>query len=85
MAKLGSESLNDLSAGAVFLATGGGGDPYVHQLIAQQALDTYGPVELLDPDDLDDDAFVSAPFGRLGFFVCVRRFGAAATLWNRFW
>ncbi|MEH6515851.1 MAG: DUF917 domain-containing protein [Halioglobus sp.] len=60
MAKLGSESLNDLSAGAVFLATGGGGDPYVHQLIAQQALNTYGPVELLDPDDLHDDAFVVA-------------------------
>lgn len=60
MAKLGSDSLVDLSAGAVFLATGGGGDPHVHQLIAQQALDTYGPVELLDPEDLDDDAFVVA-------------------------
>ncbi|MFT5482029.1 MAG: DUF917 family protein [Halieaceae bacterium] len=60
MAKLGSESLTDLSAGAVFLATGGGGDPYVHQLIAQHALDTYGPVELIDPEDLDDDAYVVA-------------------------
>ena len=58
--KLGSDSLADLSAGAVFLATGGGGDPHVAYLIACQALDTFGPVELLDPDDLDDDAFVVA-------------------------
>lgn len=60
MKSLGSDSLADLSAGAVFLATGGGGDPHVAELIARQALDTYGPVELLDPDDLDDDALVVA-------------------------
>lgn len=60
MEKLGSESLADLSAGAVFLATGGGGDPYVTQLIAQQALETCGPVTLMHPDDLADDAYVVA-------------------------
>lgn len=60
MKELGSDSLADLSAGAVFLATGGGGDPHVAELITRQALDTYGPVKLLDPDDLDDDAFVVA-------------------------
>lgn len=58
--KLGSDSLADLSAGAVFLATGGGGDPHVAYLIARQALDSFGPVELIDPDELDDDAFVVA-------------------------
>ncbi|MGI9294493.1 MAG: DUF917 domain-containing protein [Pseudomonadales bacterium] len=58
--KLGSDSLADLSAGAVFLATGGGGDPHVAYLIACQALDTFGPVKLIDPDELDDDAFVVA-------------------------
>lgn len=60
MAKLGSESLTDLSAGAVFLATGGGGDPHVAQLIAEQALEIHGPVELLEPEDLADDAYVVA-------------------------
>ncbi|MEP0201612.1 MAG: DUF917 domain-containing protein [Halioglobus sp.] len=60
MSKLGRESLEDLSAGAVFLATGGGGDPYVAQLIAEQALARYGEVELLDPTDLADDAYVVA-------------------------
>lgn len=60
MKKLGSESLADLSAGAVFLATGGGGDPHVAQLITEQALATYGPVDLMDPEELDDNAFVVA-------------------------
>ncbi len=60
MATLSGESLADLSAGAVFLATGGGGDPYVAQLITEQALDHYGPVELLPPEELADDAFVVA-------------------------
>ena len=60
MKKLGSESLADLSIGAVFLATGGGGDPYVAELITKAALDKYGPVDLIDPDDLADDAFIVA-------------------------
>ncbi len=56
--KLGSDSIEDLSAGAVFLATGGGGDPYVATLIAHQALEKFGPVDLVDPMSLEDDAFV---------------------------
>jgi uncharacterized protein len=60
MKKLGSESLADLSAGAVFLATGGGGDPHVAQLVTQQALEEYGPVDLIAPEELDDDAYVVA-------------------------
>jgi len=58
--KLGADSLPDLSLGAVFLATGGGGDPYVSFLIAEQVLRELGPVELLDPEELDDDAYVVA-------------------------
>ncbi len=58
--KLGADSLPDLSLGAVFLATGGGGDPYVSFLIAQQVLGEHGPVDLLDPEELDDDAYVVA-------------------------
>ncbi len=58
--KLGADSLPNLSLGAVFLATGGGGDPYVWFLIAQQVLEEHGPVDLLDPEELDDDAYVVA-------------------------
>ena len=60
MVRLGSDALEDLSAGAVFLATGGGGDPYVAILIAEQALDRYGAVNLIDPEELADDAYVVA-------------------------
>lgn len=58
--RLGADSLPDLSLGAVFLATGGGGDPHVSYLIAKQVLEELGPVELLDPDELHDDAYVVA-------------------------
>ena len=50
----------DLSAGAVFLATGGGGDPYVTYLAACQVLEKFGPVELIPPAALSDDAYVVA-------------------------
>ena len=56
--KLRASDLPDLSSGAVFLATGGGGDPYVARLVCEKALETYGPAEIIDPDELDDDAFV---------------------------
>ena len=58
--KLGYESLEDLSAGAVFLATGGGGDPYTSCLATLQVLRRTGPVDLLPVEDLDDDAYVAA-------------------------
>jgi len=56
--KLSADDLSDLSLGAVFLATGGGGDPYVAYLVAKQVLEERGAVDLMDPDDLDDDASV---------------------------
>jgi len=58
VAKITVDSIPDLSMGSVFLATGGGGDPYVPGLITQQALETIGPAELISPDDLADDAYV---------------------------
>ena len=56
--RINVSDLNDLSAGAVFLATGGGGDPYVAKLVAQKALEEYGPASIVDPDEIEDDAFV---------------------------
>lgn len=56
--KLRARDLPDLSSGAVFLATGGGGDPYVAQLVAEHALRKYGPAEIVDPEALADDAYV---------------------------
>jgi len=52
--------LDDLAAGAAFLATGGGGDPYVATLATRAVLDTHGAVELIKVADVRDDAFVAA-------------------------
>ena len=50
----------DLCAGSVFLATGGGGDPYVSQILVQQSLKKYGAVSLVPLGDVPDDAYVVA-------------------------
>ncbi|MEM1261030.1 MAG: DUF917 domain-containing protein [Pseudomonadota bacterium] len=56
--KLGADSLDDLSRGAVFLATGGGGDPYVSLLATKHVLTTAGPADVIAAADLPDDAYV---------------------------
>ena len=65
MKTIGVEHLDDLALGSVFLATGGGGDPYVPKLITAEALKTYGPVKLLSHLNVDDDAFI-VPVGSVG-------------------
>lgn len=60
MKTIGLEHLDDLALGSVFLATGGGGDPHVPKLIAREAIKTYGPVLLVQPEDLSDDAYIVA-------------------------
>ncbi|MEM1437827.1 MAG: DUF917 domain-containing protein [Pseudomonadota bacterium] len=63
--RLSVGDLDDLSLGGVFLATGGGGDPYVSFLLAQRALTASDGVDLISADTLDDDAFV-ATIGGVG-------------------
>ncbi|MHA7858827.1 MAG: DUF917 domain-containing protein [Henriciella sp.] len=63
--KLHAEDLEDLALGSVFLATGGGGDPYVPLLLTREVLKRTGPVELLQPSDIPDDAFLAA-IGNVG-------------------
>jgi len=65
ISEIRTEHLDDLALGSVFLATGGGGDPYVPKLITAEALKTFGPVDLLSPGDVDDDAFI-VPIGSVG-------------------
>ncbi|WP_210526157.1 DUF917 domain-containing protein [Rubellimicrobium arenae] len=56
--KLDSQNLADLAVGAAFLGTGGGGDPYIGRQMVQLCLNEGLTAELVDPDDLADDAFV---------------------------
>ena len=58
MNEIGLEHLDDLALGSVFLATGGGGDPHVPKLIAREAIKRYGPAQVIQPQDLADDAYV---------------------------
>jgi DUF917 family protein len=54
-----------LARGCAVLGAGGGGDTYIGLLSALQAAEEHGPVELVDLDDLPDDALVM-PCGFIG-------------------
>lgn len=54
------DMLDDLAVGAAFLATGGGGDPYLALLSARAGLDQYGPARLVKPNDVSDTAHIVA-------------------------
>ena len=62
---LGLEHLADLARGATILGTGGGGDPFIGRLLVEQAIREHGPITILDPDEVDDDAFV-IPTAQMG-------------------
>lgn len=59
------EQLDDIALGAALLGAGGGGDPYIGKLIAINAIRECGPVRLLDPDEVPDDAFIM-PIAMMG-------------------
>ena len=60
------DNLEAIAMGAGILGTGGGGNPYIGQLRARQAIRERGPVTVLDPKELPDDAQV----------ICVGGIGA---------
>ena len=53
-----AEDLEDIAIGGAILGTGGGGDPYVGKLMAQEAIRKHGPVRLVDVEELPNDALV---------------------------
>jgi DUF917 family protein len=61
--KIDLDNLDDLALGTAFISTGGGGDPYLYQLALHAAIAEKGPVPLIDPEDLDDDATVMSMGG----------------------
>ena len=56
--KITVDGLEDLTRGAAFLGTGGGGDPYIGGLIARHAIEKHGPPEVIDVMDVPDDAWL---------------------------
>ena len=65
MRKLGKAEIDDIARGAALLGAGGGGDPYIGKLVAYGAIDDCGPVTLLDPEEVPDDALI-VPFALMG-------------------
>jgi len=63
--KITLDDMAALARGAAVLGTGGGGDPYIGRLLAEQALRASGPVEVVAVDQLPDDACV-IPVGMMG-------------------
>ncbi len=55
---LTEDDLHDIARGAALLGTGGGGDPYIGRLMAQNAIREFGSPTILDVDQLDDRATV---------------------------
>ena len=60
------EVLAPIAIGAGILGTGGGGNPYIGQLRAREAIRRWGPVTVLAPEEVPEDARV----------VCVGGIGA---------
>jgi uncharacterized protein len=52
------DDIEDLCLGATLLGTGGGGDPYVAKLVVRQAIEEFGPVDVVDVAELPPDGLV---------------------------
>ena len=65
MRTIGIQEIEDLALGAALLGAGGGGDPYVGKLVAMGAVKECGPVTLLDPEEVPDDALL-VPIAMMG-------------------
>ncbi|WP_257350687.1 DUF917 domain-containing protein [Pseudalkalibacillus decolorationis] len=58
MRLIGKEEIENIAIGAALLGTGGGGDPYIGKLMALQAIEEYGPIKLLNINEVPDDALI---------------------------
>lgn len=52
------KDMEAVAIGSAVYGTGGGGDPYIGKLLAQQAIREHGPVKLVGLDELADDALI---------------------------
>lgn len=52
------QDIEDIAAGAAVLGTGGGGDPHIGRLMALQAIEDYGPIQVISAEDLAEDDLV---------------------------
>lgn len=65
MRKIGRREVELIALGASLLGSGGGGDPYIGKLIALGTMGEDTQVDLIDPMEVPDDAFV-VPVAMMG-------------------
>src|ERR1700754_4217151 len=53
-----SSDVDDLALGAAVLGCGGGGDPHLAKLMLHRAVDTYGPVPVIQAAEVPADGLV---------------------------
>ena len=58
MQLLQKEDIDYIATGAAVLGSGGGGDPLIGKLMAKRAIAEMGPVRLLEPEELPDEALI---------------------------
>lgn len=58
MRRIDKSDIEPIALGAALLGTGGGGDPAIGRLMAEAAIERWGPVTLLDVQDVPDGAWV---------------------------
>jgi hypothetical protein len=56
--KIGINQVDEIAIGATLLGTGGGGDPYIGKLMAKMAIEQYGEINLINIEDVPNDALV---------------------------
>lgn len=74
MRYLDEEAIENIAVGAAFLGTGGGGDPYIGKMMALSAIKENGPVQLLSPEEVEND----------DFFIPAAMMGAPSVLIEKF-
>lgn len=62
---IGLAEIEDITLGAALLGAGGGGDPYIGKLMAIDAIQECGPVTMVSPEEVPDDALV-VPIAMMG-------------------
>ncbi len=62
---IGKKEIEDIAVGAALLGTGGGGDPHIGKLMALQAIEENGPIQLLSVEEIKDDDLI-VPTGMMG-------------------
>lgn len=74
--------LEAIALGGAVYGTGGGGDPYIGKLLAQNAIRKSGSVHLIDVESLADDALVFEVGGIGAPTIVIERLASLAPLLN---